>query len=61
MSNKEAVIEAVRGLPEESTLDEILEQIAILAAIRRGEEDSAAGRVIPHDELKKRVARWISA
>jgi predicted transcriptional regulator len=60
MSNKEAVIEVVRELPDEASFEEIIEQITILAAIRRGEEAADAGRVIPHEEVKKRMARWIS-
>ena len=61
MSNKEAVIEVVRELSEEATFEEIMEQIALLAAIRRGEQAADAGRVIPHDEVKKRAASWISS
>lgn len=53
MSNKDLVTEALRQLPEDVTLEEISEEVAILAAIRRGEEDADAGRVIPHEELKK--------
>lgn len=60
MSNKEAVIETVRELPDDVSLEDILERIAILAAIRRGEEAGDAGRVIPHEEVKKRVASWIT-
>ena len=60
MSNKEAVIEAVRELPDEVSFEEIIEQIGILAAIRRGEEAADAGRLIPHEEVKKRLASWIS-
>lgn len=59
-SNKGAVIETVRELPDDVSLDDILERIAILAAIRRGEEAADAGRVIPHEEVKKRVASWIT-
>lgn len=58
MSNKEIVLEAVRELPDEATFPEILEQIAILAAIQEGEADADAGRVISHDEMKKRIAQW---
>ena len=60
MSNKEAVIETVRELPDDVSLEDILERIAILAAIRRGEEAADAGRVIPHEEVKKRVTSWIT-
>jgi predicted transcriptional regulator len=60
MSNKEAVLEAVRGLPDETTFEEIIERISILAAIRRGEEAADAGEVIPHEEVKRRIASWIT-
>jgi predicted transcriptional regulator len=60
MSNKEVVIEAVRKLPEELSLEEIAEEVAVLAAIRKGEEDADAGRTIPHDEVKRRFQEWIS-
>ena len=59
-SNKEAVIETVRELPDDVSLEDILEQIAIFEAIRRGEEAADAGRVVPHEEVKKRVASWIT-
>jgi predicted transcriptional regulator len=60
MSNKEIVIEAIRKLPEELSLEEIAEEVAVLAAIRRGEDDADAGRTIPHDEVKKRFQTWIT-
>lgn len=59
MSNKEVVIEAVRGLPETVSLDEISEQIAILAAIRKGEQAADAGQVASHEEVKQKFAQWI--
>jgi len=60
MSNKEAVLEAMRNMPEDVSLEEISEEIAILAAIQRGEEAAAAGRVVPHEEVKQRFASWIT-
>jgi predicted transcriptional regulator len=60
MSNKEVVIEAIRKLPEEATFQEIGDEIAMLAAIRRGEEAAHEGRVVPHEEVKRKVAAWIS-
>lgn len=60
MSDKETVIEVVRELPEQATFSEILEHLAIVAAIRRGEQAAAAGKLISHEEVKKRVAAWLS-
>ena len=56
MSNKEIVIQAIRQLPEELSFEEIAEEIAVLAAIQKGERDADAGRMIPHDKVKKRLA-----
>jgi predicted transcriptional regulator len=60
MSNKEIVIEAIRQLPEQVSFEEIAEEIAVLAAIQKGERDADAGRTIPHDDVKKRLRSWIS-
>ena len=60
MSNKEIVIEAIRQLPEVVSLEEIAEEIAILAAIEKGTRDADAGRTVPHDEVRKRLTSWIS-
>jgi predicted transcriptional regulator len=58
MSNKEMVIDAVRELPDEATLEDILEQIKILSALQRSAEAADAGQVIPHEDVKKKVASW---
>lgn len=60
MSDKETVLEVVQALPDATTLDEIIEQISILAAIRRGERAADAGQVVRHDEMKRRAAAWVS-
>jgi hypothetical protein len=60
MSDKDAVLEAVRDLSDEMTFDEILEQLEILAAIRRGERAGAEGRVISHATLEQRAKSWNS-
>jgi predicted transcriptional regulator len=60
MSDKQRVMEAVQRMSESATLDEISEAVAILAAIRRGEAAADAGRVVPHDEVKRRSEAWTS-
>ena len=60
MNDKEVAIETVRQMPEAVTLEQISEEIAILAAIRRGEDAADAGRVTPHEEVRKKLSSWIS-
>lgn len=47
------------GLPEEASLEDIQYHLYVLQRLRRGREDVEAGRVIPHDEVEKRMARWL--
>jgi predicted transcriptional regulator len=54
MTNKELVKDVLRGLPEDVSLEKIREEIAILAAIRRGAADIDAGRIVTHEEVKRR-------
>ena len=60
MSDKEVVIETIRQMPEVATLEQISEEIAILAAIRKGEEAADAGQVTSHEQVRQKLASWIS-
>ena len=60
MSNKELVIEAIRQLPELASIEEIAEEVAILAAIQKGERDADAGRILSHDDVKRKVSHILS-
>ncbi len=58
MSAKELVLESVRQMSDAITMEEIVEELAILAGIRRGEQAAEEGRVISHEKMKQRVATW---
>jgi predicted transcriptional regulator len=45
-------------MPKSATLDEISEELAILAAIRRGEAAADAGRPLTHAQVRRRSASW---
>jgi predicted transcriptional regulator len=57
-TDKQIAVSALQRMPESATLDEISEQLAILAAIRRGEAAAEAGRTLTHAEVKQRSATW---
>ncbi len=60
MSDKEIAIETIRALPEAASMEEIAEELQIMAAIRKGKEDVKAGRVKSHAEAEKLFEAWIS-
>jgi predicted transcriptional regulator len=55
-TDKQIAFNALQRMPESATLEEISEELAILAAIRRGEVAAEAGRTLTHDEVKQRFA-----
>lgn len=60
MSDRDVVIETLQQMPEAATLEQISEEIAILSAIQAGEEAADAGKVTPHEEVRGKVAAWIT-
>lgn len=59
MSDKEMALQTVRGLPDSSSLTEISEELALLAALREAEAAADAGRVTPHEEVPALLATWL--
>jgi hypothetical protein len=58
MSNKDLVIESVRRLPEDVSLQQIVEEIEILARLREAEKASSEGRVHPQARVRELVRQW---
>lgn len=59
MSTKEAMIEMIRQLPDEATLDELLEELAFRMHVEEGLRDADNGDVITHEEFKRQAAKWL--
>jgi predicted transcriptional regulator len=60
MTQKQLVLEAIKELPEETSLREIVERIEFLAAIQKGIDQLDHGESIPHDEVKRQLATWLA-
>jgi len=58
-SVKQSAIKLIEQLPDESTLEDIMEKLLFLQKVEQGLEDIRQGRVISHDEAKKRLSRWL--
>jgi predicted transcriptional regulator len=51
---KERAIDAVKSLPDQATIADVIERLCFIAKIEEGLRQSEAGRVVPHDEVKTR-------
>jgi predicted transcriptional regulator len=48
-----------RLLPDGTSFEDIQYQVYVLDAISRGSEDIDRGETIEHDEVKRRLAKWL--
>jgi predicted transcriptional regulator len=60
MTEKEIVLETIRALPDDCSLEEIANRIEFMAAVQKGLDQLDRGEGIPHDELKKQLASWLT-
>jgi len=56
MTEKEIVLETIRALPDDCSLEEIAERIQFMAAVQKGLDQVDRGEGIPHDEVKRQLA-----
>ena len=61
MTEKEIVLETIRVLPDNCSLAEIAERIEFMAAVQKGLDQVDKGEGIPHDEVKKQLASWLTS
>jgi len=56
---KKNVLEVIKNLPDDSSYEDIMEKIYFMQKVEAGLKDVEEGRVIPHEEVKKRLAKWL--
>ena len=57
---KQQVQDLLENLPEDASLEDIQFHIYVRQKIEQGLADVAAGRVVSHEEVQRRLAKWLS-
>jgi len=57
---KEQVIELVRNLPDEVTVDDIMRELYFKIQVDKGLKELDEGKGIPHEDVERRLSRWLS-
>jgi predicted transcriptional regulator len=52
---RERVIEAVRELPDDATVEDAMERLYVLAKIEKGLKQADSGQTVSHEEAKRRI------
>jgi predicted transcriptional regulator len=53
--SKDRVLDIVRDLPEDATVEDAMERLYFLAKIEEGERQADAGETVSHEEAKRRI------
>jgi predicted transcriptional regulator len=59
-SAKQEVMELLKGLPDDSTLEEIQYHLYVRQKVQRGIQDVEEGRVYTQEEVEKRMEKWVA-
>ena len=59
MLTKEKVISGIQKLPDNVTIDEILDQIVLLEKIEKGLDQADNNLVLTEVELDAKIAKWL--
>lgn len=59
MITKTLLINSLDSLPENVTIDEVIDRLIFLEKIQKGLEDSKNGRVYSKEEAKNKLNKWI--
>lgn len=59
MITKTQLINTLDNLPENISIDQIIDHLIFIEKIQKGMEDSKNGRVNSKNEAKKKLSKWL--
>ena len=57
---KSAALESISKLPDEVSIDEIIERLIIVEKIEKGRQQVKDGKVNTEDQAKAKLNKWLS-
>ncbi len=57
---KEQVINMIQSLPENATIDDIMAELYFKFQVDAGLKELDEGKGIPHEDVQKRMSRWLT-
>ena len=58
-TEKENIINMIKNLPDNVSMEDIIEAIYVRKKIEKGMKDSEEGRVYIHEEAKEILKKWL--
>jgi len=60
MLTKELVNNQIKEMPNEFTLDELIERLLVVEKVNQGLKEVELGKTISEEELDKKMAKWFA-
>lgn len=57
---KQQVIQIIQSLPDDVTLDDIMAELYFKLQVDAGLKELDDGKGIPHEEVEKRMSKWLT-
>ena len=57
---KSTVMESINKLPEEFSIDEIIERLIIIEKIEKGRQEVGDGKVNTEEQAKAKLNKWLN-
>jgi hypothetical protein len=57
---KKAVLELVKKLPADCTIEDVQYQLYVRQKIDRSVRAAASGQISSHEQVKKRLSKWLA-
>ena len=59
-SAKQTVRSVLKAMPDDCTLEDVQYQLYLRQRLEKSRVAVAQERIVPHDEVKKRLAKWVA-
>ena len=57
---KKQVIQMIQDLPDEVSMDEVMAELFFKLQVDKGLKELDEGKGIPHEEVEKRMSKWLT-
>ena len=57
---KDDVIRLIQGLPDYATIDDVMAELYFKFQVDAGLKELNEGKGIPHEEVEKRMGKWLA-
>lgn len=57
---KEQVIQMIQALPDNITVEDVMEELYFKLQVDAGLKELDEGKGIPHEDVEKRVSKWLT-